>query len=108
MLVAALSKLGHQLDAGSCERQQHPAAVGGVLTPFDVSGPDEAVGQDAGSGKADAEKLGEPAHRGHLLISKQIDRAELPHGDVEVPPAAGRRGQQRPVDFLVGRERFID
>src|SRR4029077_7681501 len=82
--------------------------VRGVCPTREITGAHEAVGEDAGGREADAEELRKPTDRGDLLISEEVDRPQLLHRDVEVPPPAGGRGQQRTMDLLVGREGFVD
>ena len=48
--MAAFLKLSHELDARPRERELNATAVGWILVPVDISGSDEAIGEDARGG----------------------------------------------------------
>jgi hypothetical protein len=56
--VAALSELGHELEARAAEAQEDAPSVHRVAAALDEAGADQAVGEEAGGWEADVEELG--------------------------------------------------
>src|SRR6266550_6192771 len=105
--VAALAKISDQTQTRPGQAQQHAPTVRGIVAALDITGADEAVGEEARRGKAEAEKLGQVAHRCLMFVAKEKQGAHLLHRDVEVPPLARARRQKGPMERSVGGQRLF-